>query len=146
MVDEPGDLSAERPDRPAQQEQRTQHRRELEFGSRQEWDDPSLEWRRLFAELFGTFLLVMVAGGRRSPPINGPDQSRVRAGRPRAHGDGDHPVHGRGFWGAPQPRRNASRLPAVAFHLAGVEIARVATRAIEPVSDARFCREISQGG
>jgi aquaporin Z len=27
------------------------------------FDDPRLEWRRLFAELFGTFLLVLVAAG-----------------------------------------------------------------------------------
>jgi aquaporin Z len=35
----------------------------LEFGSREEFDDPSLEYRRLFAEVLGTFLLVMVAAG-----------------------------------------------------------------------------------
>jgi aquaporin Z len=35
----------------------------LEFGSRQAWDDPKLEWRRLFSELLGTFLLVLVAAG-----------------------------------------------------------------------------------
>ena len=28
-----------------------------------EFDDPTLEWRRLFAELFGTFMLVLVAAG-----------------------------------------------------------------------------------
>lgn len=28
-----------------------------------QFDDPTLEWRRLFAELFGTFLLVLVAAG-----------------------------------------------------------------------------------
>jgi hypothetical protein len=27
------------------------------------FDDPSQEWRRLFSELFGTFLLVLVAAG-----------------------------------------------------------------------------------
>jgi aquaporin Z len=36
---------------------------ELEYGSRKEWDDPKLEGRRLFAELFGTFLLVLAAAG-----------------------------------------------------------------------------------
>ena len=36
---------------------------ELEFGSRAEFDDPSLEWRRLFSELLGTFMLVLVAAG-----------------------------------------------------------------------------------
>ena len=45
------------------QERRVRHRLQLEFGSREEWDDPALEFRRLFAELFGTFLLVMVAAG-----------------------------------------------------------------------------------
>ncbi len=35
----------------------------LEFGSRAQFDDPRLEWRRLFAELFGTFFLVLVAAG-----------------------------------------------------------------------------------
>jgi aquaporin Z len=35
----------------------------LEFGSRAQFDDPRLEWRRLFAELLGTFFLVLVAAG-----------------------------------------------------------------------------------
>jgi len=35
----------------------------LEFGSKAEFDDPSLEWRRLFSELLGTFMLVLVAAG-----------------------------------------------------------------------------------
>jgi aquaporin Z len=35
----------------------------LEFGNRAEFDDPSLEWRRLFSELLGTFALVLVAAG-----------------------------------------------------------------------------------
>jgi aquaporin Z len=35
----------------------------LEFGSKAEFDDPSLEWRRLFSELLGTFFLVLVAAG-----------------------------------------------------------------------------------
>ncbi len=35
----------------------------LEFGSRAEWDDASLEGRRLFSELLGTFMLVLVAAG-----------------------------------------------------------------------------------
>jgi aquaporin Z len=45
------------------QKRRARHRLQLEFGSREEWDDPALEFRRLFAELFGTFLLVLVAAG-----------------------------------------------------------------------------------
>lgn len=35
----------------------------LEFGSRDEFDDPSLAYRRLFAELLGTFMLALVAAG-----------------------------------------------------------------------------------
>jgi aquaporin Z len=35
----------------------------LEFGSRAEFNDPRLAGRRLFAELLGTFLLVLVAAG-----------------------------------------------------------------------------------
>jgi aquaporin Z len=35
----------------------------LEFGSKVEFDDPRLEWRRLFSELLGTFFLVLVAAG-----------------------------------------------------------------------------------
>ena len=36
---------------------------QLEFGRRWDFDDPSHEWRRLFSELFGTFLLVLVGAG-----------------------------------------------------------------------------------
>jgi aquaporin Z len=42
------------------------HRRsllELEFGNRGDFDDPALEWRRLFSELLGTFFLVLVGAG-----------------------------------------------------------------------------------
>jgi aquaporin Z len=35
----------------------------LEFGSRDDFDDPSLAYRRLFGELLGTFMLVLVAAG-----------------------------------------------------------------------------------
>src|SRR3954447_14548686 len=35
----------------------------LEFGSRPEFDDPRLEYRRLFSETLGTFMLVLVAAG-----------------------------------------------------------------------------------
>ena len=35
----------------------------LEFGSRTEFDDPKLQYRRLFSELLGTFMLVLVAAG-----------------------------------------------------------------------------------
>jgi aquaporin Z len=42
---------------------RTRHVLALEFGSPGEFDDPRLEWRRLFSELLGTFMLVLVAAG-----------------------------------------------------------------------------------
>jgi aquaporin Z len=35
----------------------------LEFGSREEFEDPRFEYRRLFSELLGTFMLVLVAAG-----------------------------------------------------------------------------------
>ena len=35
----------------------------LEFGDRRDFDDPQLEWRRMFSELLGTFALVLVAAG-----------------------------------------------------------------------------------
>jgi aquaporin Z len=42
---------------------RTHHVLWLEFGNRQDFDDPRREWRRLFSELLGTFALVLVAAG-----------------------------------------------------------------------------------
>ena len=63
MADERRGLATERADPAAVQEVRVRHRFALEFGSREEWDDPRLEWRRLFSELLGTFFLVLVAAG-----------------------------------------------------------------------------------
>src|SRR4249919_1647471 len=42
---------------------RTHHILTLEFGNRQDFDDPRREWRRLFSELLGTFALVLAAAG-----------------------------------------------------------------------------------
>jgi aquaporin Z len=42
---------------------RARHLLTLEFGAREDFDDPRLEWRRLFSELLGTFFLVLVAAG-----------------------------------------------------------------------------------
>ena len=42
---------------------RTHHVLLLEFGNREDFDDPRKEWRRLFSELLGTFALVLVAAG-----------------------------------------------------------------------------------
>lgn len=44
-------------------EQRVRHRFTLEFGSREEFEDSRFAYRRLFAEVLGTFLLVLAAGG-----------------------------------------------------------------------------------
>ncbi len=63
MAEGQGGHPTQDPDTAAEQELRVRHRLGLEFGSRQEWDDPKLEWRRLFSEVFGTFLLVFVAAG-----------------------------------------------------------------------------------
>jgi aquaporin Z len=42
---------------------RARHLLTLEFGDRRDFDNPKLEWRRLFSELLGTFFLVLVAAG-----------------------------------------------------------------------------------
>ena len=42
---------------------RARHLLMLEFGDRADFDDPRLEYRRLFSELLGTFALVLVAAG-----------------------------------------------------------------------------------
>jgi aquaporin Z len=43
--------------------ERAHHILMLEFGSRTQFDDSSLEYRRLFSELLGTFFLVLAAAG-----------------------------------------------------------------------------------
>ena len=43
--------------------QRAHHLLMLEFGDRKDFDDPKLQYRRLFSELLGTFMLVLVAAG-----------------------------------------------------------------------------------
>lgn len=53
----------ERPDLVIHDVPRAQRLLMLEFGSREEFEDPSLEYRRLFSELLGTFMLVLVAAG-----------------------------------------------------------------------------------
>lgn len=47
----------------ARDQQRLRHRLALEFGSRAEFEDPRFAYRRLFAEVLGTFLLVLAAAG-----------------------------------------------------------------------------------
>src|SRR5882762_2203933 len=56
---------------------RTRHLLTLEFGSKAEFDDPRLEWRRLFSELLGTVMLVLVAAG--GGILHGPGQISLSA-------------------------------------------------------------------
>src|SRR4249919_4179054 len=42
---------------------RALHLLALEFGSRAEFEDPRLAYRRLFSELLGTFMLLLAAAG-----------------------------------------------------------------------------------
>jgi aquaporin Z len=53
----------ERPALTAHDPQRAQHLTMLAYGSRAEFNDPALAYRRLFGELLGTFMLVLVAAG-----------------------------------------------------------------------------------
>ena len=50
-------------DLPDHDVQRARQRLLLEFGELGDFDDPVLEYRRLFSELLGTFFLVLVAAG-----------------------------------------------------------------------------------
>src|SRR4029453_2998378 len=58
--------ASERPEEQSATESSPGWRREvltLEFPATGEFDDPKLEWRRLFSELLGTFFLVLVGAG-----------------------------------------------------------------------------------
>ncbi|MGC9222089.1 MAG: MIP/aquaporin family protein [Solirubrobacteraceae bacterium] len=54
---------ASQPEMHAAELRRERERHWLAFGSRAEFDDPRFEYRRLFSELLGTFMLVLVAAG-----------------------------------------------------------------------------------
>src|SRR5438105_1346755 len=56
----------------------------LEYPGTRDFDDPSLEWRRLFSELLGTFMLVLVGSyiilaGLWSSPISGASMNPARS-------------------------------------------------------------------
>jgi aquaporin Z len=53
------------------------HRFAQEFGSREEFEDPRFAYRRLFAEMLGTFLLVLAAAG--GGLLHGKDQISLSA-------------------------------------------------------------------
>ena len=46
-----------------EEQRRARHQLALQFGSREEFEDPQFTYRRLFAETLGTFLLVLTAAG-----------------------------------------------------------------------------------
>ena len=51
----------------------------LEYPAMGDFDDPKLEWRRLFAEILGTFFLVLVAAGAGLLHISNGDQVSLAA-------------------------------------------------------------------
>lgn len=57
-MDHPGQIAVS-----ARDQQRLRHRLALEYGSPEEFEDPRFAYRRLFAEVLGTFLLVLAAAG-----------------------------------------------------------------------------------
>ncbi len=71
--------------------------------------DPAHEWRRIFAETWGTFLLVLVAagGGVVAASSGGAVTLGHAGGRARIDGDGDHLFHGYGERRASQSRGHA---------------------------------------
>lgn len=56
-------MDARQPTAHSTAEQRAHDRLELQFGSRAEFENPRFAYRRLFAEILGTFLLVLAAAG-----------------------------------------------------------------------------------
>ena len=90
---------------PGHDPERARHLMMLEFGSRNEFNDPSLDYRRLFAELLGTFMLVLVAAGGGLLHAKGQISLSAAVVAPGSDGDGDHPVHGRGVRRPPESRR-----------------------------------------
>ena len=57
-----GETAGNKPEREKQGDSRTAWLA-LEYPAMGDFDDPKLEWRRLFAEILGTFFLVLVAAG-----------------------------------------------------------------------------------
>ena len=77
--------------------------------------DRSNEWRRLAAELIGTFFLVLVAAGAGvvNAVTGGSVGRSAVGGRAGPDGDGDHPGHRRGVRRPPEPgRERCLRAPA----------------------------------
>ena len=70
---------------------RTHHLLMLEFGNRAQFDDPALEWRRLFSELLGTFFLLLAAAGGGLPARERRNHALGGRGRSGPHCARDHP-------------------------------------------------------
>ena len=99
-------------DSSAKEELRVRHRWELEFGSRQQWDDPEA---RVAPAVLGAARHVLFGacrGRRRDLGRRGSDRPRSGGRRSGPHGDDDHPVHGRDLRRAPEPGRLAGVRPA----------------------------------
>ena len=71
------------------------------------FQDPRQEWRRLFSELYGTFLLVLVAagGGMMGEAFPNTITRSAAVVAPGLMVMGDHHVHGQGVGRAPEPCR-----------------------------------------
>jgi hypothetical protein len=80
----------------------TPEQRMLRGSATPDFLDFSHEWRRLFAETWDTFLLVVVAAGAGvgGAPERRGDNPEYEGNRTGHDGHGDHPFHGR-RWGRP---------------------------------------------
>ena len=79
-----------------------------------DFQDPKQEWRRLFSELYGTFLLVIVAagGGMMGEAFPNTITRSAAVVAPGLMVMGDHHVHGQGLGRPPQPRSQRRLLAA----------------------------------
>ena len=103
-----------------------------------EFDDPRLEYRRLFSEVWGTFLLVLVAAGGGvigATAFGGDLTLAMKALAPGMMVMGDHLLHGHHLRRPPQPRGHA-----------GVRGARQLPVASRPGLHRRRARRRAAGG
>jgi len=70
----------------------------LETAPAADFQQPKHEWRRVFSEAWGTFLLVVVASGAGvvGAQSGGAITLSIESRRAGCDGDGDHLFHGRG--------------------------------------------------
>ena len=75
-------MPGESPDKPLPPDNQGIHRSALlalEYPAMGDFDDPKLEWRRLFSEILGTFFLVLVAAGAGLLHVSNGDQVSLAA-------------------------------------------------------------------